>query len=306
MTTTLFERQVLAKPYFDQAGLIVATEDERPIAFAHAGFGPTDDESEISHELGAIDSDDRRSARGRSCNRRRIDCPLRDISSRPRCQSVLRRRHATAERVLFGTLRRQRNARRSGFRSAATTVFSQRPAIAKSIAPSSCIANWPAFARWSIGSKCNYAGKRGSKSSPIRRAQSWWEACTLGEFTRMQYSSTCATRTEMAAKATLIEMETFSHTWGVRAAGIVDVWVDEPHRRQGMAVSLLGEILRQAASKASDWSKCKRCSTTRPRWPLSTSLAFIRSTPAPCSANREPIRHSPAYCFAVEPAHVIE
>ncbi len=53
MTTALLERHVLAKPYFEQAGLVVAVEDDRPIAFAHAGFGPTDDESAVSNELGA-------------------------------------------------------------------------------------------------------------------------------------------------------------------------------------------------------------------------------------------------------------
>ncbi len=53
MTTALLERWVLAKPYFEDAGLQVATDDGRPIGFAHAGFGPTDDEQDLSFELGA-------------------------------------------------------------------------------------------------------------------------------------------------------------------------------------------------------------------------------------------------------------
>ncbi len=80
-------------------------------------------------------------------------------------------------------------------------------------------------------------------------SHSWWEACTVGEFPRTLYKSYLREQPEMAATATLIELEAFSHTWGVQAAGIYDVWVSEPLRRQGMAVSLLGEILRRAAEQ---------------------------------------------------------
>src|SRR5262245_4993235 len=53
MTTALFERMVLSKPYFDRDGLIVAVDNGSVIGFAHAGFGPTDNESGVSRELGA-------------------------------------------------------------------------------------------------------------------------------------------------------------------------------------------------------------------------------------------------------------
>src|SRR4051812_40528586 len=53
MTAILLDRLVFSKPYFDPLGLIVATENGQPIGFAHAGFGPTEDESALSNELGA-------------------------------------------------------------------------------------------------------------------------------------------------------------------------------------------------------------------------------------------------------------
>jgi ribosomal protein S18 acetylase RimI-like enzyme len=52
-----------------------------------------------------------------------------------------------------------------------------------------------------------------------------------------------------AAVATLVDMEAFSHTWGVRAAGLLDVWVEDAARRQGLAINLLGDMLRQAAEQ---------------------------------------------------------
>ena len=48
----MLELVVLAKPYFEREGLILALDDGRPIGFVHAGFGPSDDESRLSTELG--------------------------------------------------------------------------------------------------------------------------------------------------------------------------------------------------------------------------------------------------------------
>src|SRR5262249_22259395 len=53
MTTTLLERMVLSKPYFDPAGVTLAMADNRAVGFAHAAFGPSDDESAVSYDLGA-------------------------------------------------------------------------------------------------------------------------------------------------------------------------------------------------------------------------------------------------------------
>ena len=52
MSASLLEDFVFWKPYFDREGLIVATEDERVVGFAHAGFGPCEDRSSLSTELG--------------------------------------------------------------------------------------------------------------------------------------------------------------------------------------------------------------------------------------------------------------
>jgi len=53
-TTTPFECHILAKPYFDPEGLILAEQDGDIIGFIHAGFGPTADGSNVSTEKGVI------------------------------------------------------------------------------------------------------------------------------------------------------------------------------------------------------------------------------------------------------------
>lgn len=248
MTTTLFERHVLAKPYFDQHGLIVATEDENPVAFAHAGFGPNDDESEISHELGAIILT--------------IVAPHADEAAIAaeliaRCETYLRGQGAKAyygggvrplnafylglyggsemPGVLDSDPQQQQFFRAAGYREIDHTVIMHRE-----------LAGFRALV-----DRQQMQLRRQTRIEIITDppAQSWWEACTLGEFARMQYKLYLREQDKLAAVATLVEMEAFSHTWGVRAAGIHDVWVDDALRRHGMAVSLLGEILRQAGEQ---------------------------------------------------------
>lgn len=248
MTTTLLERYVLAKPYFDQAGLIVATENDWPVAFAHAGFGPTDDESALSYELGAT--------------------VLTIVAPHPQesliaaeliahCEAYLRGRGAKA---LYGGGVRPLNAFYLGLYGG-----SESPGILDSDPQQQAFfqsAGYREIDRTVILHR-ELAGFRSlvdRQQMQLRRttrvecivdppAQSWWEACTVGEFPRTLYKLYLRDQPDLAATATLVDLEAFSHTWGVRTAGINDVWVSEPLRRQGMAVTLLGEILRQAAEQ---------------------------------------------------------
>ena len=52
ISTDLLEQFIFAKLYFEYAGLIIAQEDGRGIGFAHAGFGATEQENDVSTELG--------------------------------------------------------------------------------------------------------------------------------------------------------------------------------------------------------------------------------------------------------------
>jgi ribosomal protein S18 acetylase RimI-like enzyme len=41
------------------------------------------------------------------------------------------------------------------------------------------------------------------------------------------------------------DMEPLAASWGVHARGLIDVEIDEPQRRQGLATFLLGEAMRE-------------------------------------------------------------
>src|SRR5437868_1823596 len=48
------ERAVFSKPYFDPAGFLVAEVDGEVAGFAHAGFGPNDDETALDRTRGVV------------------------------------------------------------------------------------------------------------------------------------------------------------------------------------------------------------------------------------------------------------
>lgn len=71
MSAELFEELVLAKPYFDNEGLILALEGNRAVGFVHAAFGPNEDQCGLSNLLGVtsmlmVRSDCRRLGIGRT------------------------------------------------------------------------------------------------------------------------------------------------------------------------------------------------------------------------------------------------
>ena len=52
LSPALLEELVFARPYFDRQGLIVAVDGDRPVGFAHAGFGASDDLAALDKSLG--------------------------------------------------------------------------------------------------------------------------------------------------------------------------------------------------------------------------------------------------------------
>jgi ribosomal protein S18 acetylase RimI-like enzyme len=273
MTTALFERMVLAKPYFDRHGLIVATDDGRVVGFGHAGFGPTDDESALSRDLGAA-----------------ILVIVAPHAQEPaiaaelivRCEAYLGSRGA---KVLYGGGIRPLNAFYVGLYGG-----SELPGILDSDAPQQGFfrsANYRQIDRTLVLHR-ELTGFRPvvdrQQIQVRRRAQveyhvdppprSWWDACTLGEFTRLEYQLRLREETHPVAAATLVEMETFGHAWGVRAAGLIDVHVVQSHRREGFALFLLGEVLRQAAEQGIGLVEVQTMEQNTPALALYRKLGF--------------------------------
>jgi ribosomal protein S18 acetylase RimI-like enzyme len=69
-------------------------------------------------------------------------------------------------------------------------------------------------------------------------------------------------------------MEPLARSWGVRAAGLVQVNIDPTMRRQGLATQLLGETMRQLRSQGVSLAEVQAMQRNTAALGLYTKLGF--------------------------------
>jgi ribosomal protein S18 acetylase RimI-like enzyme len=80
-------------------------------------------------------------------------------------------------------------------------------------------------------------------------ADSWWDACTTGAFDRIHFSLEPAAGGEPLAGVRFWDIEPLSTSWGAPTAGMIDLHVSSPRRRQGLATFLLGEAFERLRNR---------------------------------------------------------
>ena len=169
ISVDVLEQYVFAKLYFDYHGLVLAFEDNEAVGFAHAGFGPSEDERLVSTELGTT-----------CLILARPDCRTGDVAAGllEQSEAYLRDRGA---KVLYGGGIRPLNAfyfglyggsempgvlaRRTDWRRRRTC----RGATRRSTGRCRSSWTWRRSRRRSIGSRCKSAGRWWCRCLPIRR-----------------------------------------------------------------------------------------------------------------------------------------
>jgi len=240
----LFEQLVFAKLYFDYDGLILAWEDGRPVGFAHAGFGPNKTRDDISTESGTI-----------CVLMVRPDCPRQEVAVGllERAEQYLR---GCGAKAIYGGGMKPLNPFYLGLYGG-----SELPGVLHT----DCLAR-ETFASHGYDEVertltlrrdlSDFEAVIDRRQMQIRRrmivevtvdppTESWWDACVVGEFDLTRFELTSRETAPALARATFRSMEP-SGTAGVgRAAGLMDLYVDESLRRRGLAVFLLSEAFRQ-------------------------------------------------------------
>ncbi|HTN77153.1 MAG TPA: GNAT family N-acetyltransferase [Pirellulaceae bacterium] len=248
MSVAVFDRLVLSKTYFDRHGLIVAVDDERPVGFVHAGFGPTADEQNLSPERG-------------------VTCMLMVAPHAQQAQTArelltqsedyLVRRGA---KVLYGGCIEPVNPfylglyggsempgvlashgtllnlfTSSGYREVERTVIMHRQTAGFR----------PVVDRQQMLVRKKYR----VDATPDPQVASWWEACTIGMTERLRFELIPKEGGLPVAAATFWDIEPLASSWGVRAMGLMRMATAPAARRQGLATFLLGEAVRQLQSQ---------------------------------------------------------
>jgi RimJ/RimL family protein N-acetyltransferase len=244
---TLFANQmeacVLAKPWFESEGLIVATTGDTMLGFVHCGFGPNEDKSDLNYERGII-------------------CLLLTIDGSRQlevCNELITR----GEQYL---------ADRGSKLVLTGTDFPYSPfylgLYGGSNVPGILTANQPVIEVFEARgyhhqmrilvmqrSLHDFRAVLDRKQTSVRRGyrieqdqdplcRNWWEACTLGNTNRSVFHLIDRRTNQSQGNISYWDMEPLARNWGVRAMGLFDLRIAHEARQAGLGTFLVGESLR--------------------------------------------------------------
>jgi ribosomal protein S18 acetylase RimI-like enzyme len=243
LTPLLLEYQVFSRPYFDPAGLIVAVQDERIVGFAHAGFGASDDRSQLDYQTGVI------------CQILVGPHPERDaIASELRAQAENYLRSRGAKLVYGGGifpvnpfyLGLYGGSELCGVLASDTSMLAAFGDDYREIDRVIVFERELASFRAPVDRRVMQVRRNFHIEATFDpSAANWWEACTYGQADRTRFVLRPARDQTAACTATFWDMEPLASSWGVHAIGLVELATLQPHRRQGLAMYLVSEALRQ-------------------------------------------------------------
>jgi ribosomal protein S18 acetylase RimI-like enzyme len=275
MNVSLMQDLVLGKPYFDRRGLIVATENDVPVGFGHAGFGPTADRGGLTCEVGVL-------------------CMI-VVRPSHRRQGIARELSARLERYLIS------RGARSIYAGGVWPLDpfygglyggNLPPGVLESDAPARHLFESLGYrlADHLRRLRCDLANFK----APIDRRQllirrtaeasstfdpppaSWWEACTLGDFHRVRFQVTPRGGGPPRATAVLWSLDPVAWRPGERAIGLFEINVSEQHRRPGLATFLLTEAFRELAQRGYSHVETQALDQDKPALALLNKLGFMQ------------------------------
>jgi len=222
----------------------VATLDDKPVGFVHAGFGPTEDGMEIDTSLGTTHMLMLRSGHD--------DLALAD-QLLAASENYLRSRGAT---VLYVGGIQPLNSFYLGLYGG-----SEIPGVLESnhlLREVSLQRGYRESCQISI-LQCDLARFHPPFSRKVRKLKrfcrleetvdpipdNWWEACVWGSQQRDSFQLIETTNKRVIASTSFWDIQPLSSCWGICTSGMFDLYVDPEYRRQGVATYLLAESFRR-------------------------------------------------------------
>jgi ribosomal protein S18 acetylase RimI-like enzyme len=248
MSPALFEQFVLSKSIFEPQGLILATNEDKVLGFVHAGFGANADETGLSTTRGVtsmlmIRAPEATSSlaaelleQGENYLRSRGAAELYAGGIRPLDPFYLGLYGGSElSGILESDTQHVQLVSAEGYEEAERTLVLERD-----------LASFrPAVDRGQMQLR-----RRTSLQVLVDPpTKTWWEACTFGEFDRTRFELQSRDACTTVASVTFWNIQPLSATWGVNAAGLIDLEVAPAERRQGVATYLLGEAFRHLSAQ---------------------------------------------------------
>ena len=243
VSASLLEYSVFSKMHFDREGLIVATKEDVPVGFVHAGFGPNEDCTSIDTSMGTT--------------------------------LLMMMRHGMEDNGLADQLLA---ASENYLRSRGASVFyagglkplnsfylglyggSEIPGVLHSnnLLRDACLRRGYSESAKVTIQHCDLTRFRPLVTRKVRQlkfktrvletvdpsANNWWEACVWGTHERDRFELFDKREDRVLASASFWDVQPLSTSWGVCTAGLFDLYVEPDCRRQGCASLLLNEAFR--------------------------------------------------------------
>jgi GNAT superfamily N-acetyltransferase len=248
VSVDLFEQLVFGRLHFDYAGLVLAMDDDRPVGFAHASFGPDATGNHLCTETGVtclivVRPD---------CDQAAVAAGLLD-----HCEAYLRRHGA---KLLYGGGVWPVSPFYAGLYGGCET-----PGVLESDQVSCQL--YPTRGYASVDRTLLFRQDASTFRPHMDRlqiqcrrrllvqvivdapARSRWEASTVGDFEATRFELVPRGGGPKAAYAVVRAMEWGRAGRSGRIAGLVDLFVEPASRRQGLATHLIGELSRNLANQ---------------------------------------------------------
>ena len=274
IATHQLEDGILSKSYFDRHGLIVAEKEGKLIGFAHAGFGPTDDGSQIDRDFGVtcmvmVRPEEQSSSLGPDLLNQ-SETYLRSQGAKVLYGGGIRPLNpfymghyggSELPGILASDKWRQDLFRNAGYAEADRVILFQadlsqfRPPMNRQ--------------QLLLKRSTHITHQFDPASSP------WWTACTLGILEPVRFDLEDKVKnTGSHAHACFWTMEPLASTWGVRAAGLIELEVAPSQRRRGLATCLLAESFRQIQLQGFSLVEAQAMQSNAPAIALYNKLGF--------------------------------
>lgn len=240
--TTLLEYFTFAKPYFDPAGLILALDGGDAVGLVHAGFAPRAGGEALDTGRGVI------CALGVLASHRRQGVATELLR---RAEDYLRTRGATA--TVAGPMAPDNPFTFGLYGGADSAGFVESHPAARPFLEArgyqvarSCGIFRRRLETMTIPNDPRFAGLRARYdiiAAPYSQA-GWWRECVLGPIEAVSYRLEDKATRQSHAEAVLWDMDLYYPSWSAACVGLIDLAVEEKHRRQGLASYLLAQVLR--------------------------------------------------------------
>jgi GNAT superfamily N-acetyltransferase len=262
MSVALLDEFVLAKPYFDRKGLIVAELDDQAVGFVHAGFGPNAAGSGLDYGVGVV-----------CLLMAHPTAATHDVAGGLLSHAEAYLVERGAKRILLGGVGRNAPFYLGLYGGSAMPGVLDSDESFAAIARAAAETNAGGPAAFEAAGRRTVWHRELSTLRPVvdrtqlqirRRANvdlvpdppaaSWWEACVYGPMDRVRFEllsrdGAVGAQSNRWAWAEFWSMDAFSSKWGVRAVGLKRIEVDVAQRREGLATFLLGDALKQLQSQ---------------------------------------------------------